>query len=214
MDLRDFITELERSKELERVEGADWDVEIGVVTELCDEKWGPALLFDKIKGYPPGYRVTSNLIATPRRVAAALGFPPDISNIELVRLVKDKFKDLKAIPPTPVSEGPLLENVFEGKDVDLFKFPVPRWHEHDGGRYIGTADMVIMRDPMEDGSMLVPIGFRHMIGYTGDIHLPREAGQDHCGELLGAREVVPCSCCIRGSPSAMDTRFHWSSVGS
>ena len=34
-----------------------------------------------------------------------------------------------------------------GSDIDIFKIPVPRWHEHDGGYYIGTGDMVIMRDP-------------------------------------------------------------------
>jgi UbiD family decarboxylase len=27
----------------------------------------------------------------------------------------------------------------EGKDIDLFKIPVPKWHEHDGGYYTGTA---------------------------------------------------------------------------
>jgi 4-hydroxy-3-polyprenylbenzoate decarboxylase len=27
------------------------------------------------------------------------------------------------------------------------KFPTPRWHEEDGGRYIGTGCMVIMEDP-------------------------------------------------------------------
>ena len=26
-------------------------------------------------------------------------------------------------------------------------FPTPKWHEHDGGRYIGTGDMVIIKDP-------------------------------------------------------------------
>ena len=31
--------------------------------------------------------------------------------------------------------------------MNLQKIPVPRWHEHDGGYYIGTGDMVIMRDP-------------------------------------------------------------------
>ena len=46
-----------------------------------------------------------------------------------------------------VKSGPLLENVHTGKDIDIFKIPVPRWHEHDGGYYIGTGDMVIMRDP-------------------------------------------------------------------
>ena len=46
-----------------------------------------------------------------------------------------------------VASGALLENVKTGDDIDLFKIPVPRWHEHDGGYYIGTGDMVIMRDP-------------------------------------------------------------------
>ena len=40
-----------------------------------------------------------------------------------------------------------MENVRTGNDIDIFKIPVPRWHEHDGGYYIGTGDMVIMRDP-------------------------------------------------------------------
>ncbi|TMA64086.1 MAG: UbiD family decarboxylase [Deltaproteobacteria bacterium] len=35
-------------------------------------------------------------------------------------------------------------------DIDLFKFPVPLWHERDGGRYIGTGHVVITRDPDED----------------------------------------------------------------
>ena len=46
-----------------------------------------------------------------------------------------------------MASGALLENVKTGDDIDLFKIPVPRWHEHDGGYYIGTGDMVIMRDP-------------------------------------------------------------------
>ena len=32
-------------------------------------------------------------------------------------------------------------------DVDILKFPVPIHHEHDGGRYIGTACGVVTRDP-------------------------------------------------------------------
>jgi len=30
-----------------------------------------------------------------------------------------------------------------------FKFPTPRWHEEDGGRYIGTGCLVILQDPDE-----------------------------------------------------------------
>jgi len=40
-----------------------------------------------------------------------------------------------------------LENVLSGDDIDLFKFPVPKWHALDGGRYMGTGDAVITRDP-------------------------------------------------------------------
>ena len=46
-----------------------------------------------------------------------------------------------------VASGPITENVDSGDKVDLLKFPTPRWHEHDGGRYIGTGCMVIMEDP-------------------------------------------------------------------
>src|SRR4029079_2136863 len=34
-----------------------------------------------------------------------------------------------------------------GKDINIQTIPTPRWHEHDGGYYIGTGVMVIMRDP-------------------------------------------------------------------
>ena len=39
-----------------------------------------------------------------------------------------------------------MENVYEGKDIDLLSLPVPHWHEEDGGRYMGTAHLVITRD--------------------------------------------------------------------
>lgn len=51
------------------------------------------------------------------------------------------------------SDGTALvrhENVFNGADVDLLKFPTPRFHEHDGGCYIGTGCVVIMRDHDSD----------------------------------------------------------------
>ena len=49
--------------------------------------------------------------------------------------------------PIEVNGGPLLDNVYEGKDIDITKIPTPRWHEHDGGYFIGTACMVVMKDP-------------------------------------------------------------------
>jgi len=34
-----------------------------------------------------------------------------------------------------------------GAAVDLEKFPAPIWHRHDGGPFIGSGSIVIMRDP-------------------------------------------------------------------
>ena len=42
-----------------------------------------------------------------------------------------------------------MENVLEGEQVDIFKFPVPIHHELDGGRFIGTGDCVITKDPIQ-----------------------------------------------------------------
>ncbi|MBM2832823.1 MAG: UbiD family decarboxylase, partial [Dehalococcoidia bacterium] len=54
---------------------------------------------------------------------------------------------LEKFKPKIVKTGPILENVLSGKDVDLLHFPVPLWHENDGGRYIGTGDAFITKDP-------------------------------------------------------------------
>ncbi len=147
MDLHHNLDQLDRLNELTLVEGADWDVEIGTLTELSEERKGPALLFDRIKDYPPGYRVVSNLLSTPRRMAVAFGFNPGVPNIELVRSLKDTFEHLTPVAPVIVDNGPLLENVVDGQQIDLLRFPAPRWHEADGGRYLGTGDLVIMREP-------------------------------------------------------------------
>lgn len=168
MDLRDFIVHLEQINQLKRVEGADWDLEIGAITELSEERSGPALLFDRVKGYPPGFRVATNLLSTPGRLSTALGIPHDAPRMEMVRLMKDKFRQATLVPPTPVRDGPVLENVVEEKDVDLLRFPVPKWHEYDGGRYLGTGDMVIMRDPKDGwvnaGTYRIQVHDRNTLG--------------------------------------------------
>ena len=64
-DLRTFVGVLESMGETRRLEGADWNLEIGGLTELLSEKQGPALLVDRIRGYPPGYRILTNIFHTP-----------------------------------------------------------------------------------------------------------------------------------------------------
>ena len=57
------------------------------------------------------------------------------------------MKEARSIAPVMVESAPLMQNVSSGKDVNIGSIPTPRWHEHDGGYYIGTGCMVIMKDP-------------------------------------------------------------------
>jgi 4-hydroxy-3-polyprenylbenzoate decarboxylase len=142
-----FLEQLAAMGELRTFEGADWNLEIGALTEIGAEQNAPALLFDDIKGYPKGFRVVSNITAALKRTAFSLGLPMDRSGIELVNAWRTRMQQFKPVPPKTVTDGPVLENVMAGDAVDLDAFPTPRWHEKDGGRYIGTGDAVITRDP-------------------------------------------------------------------
>ncbi|MBI2756858.1 MAG: UbiD family decarboxylase [Chloroflexi bacterium] len=145
-DLRAVLSALEEAGELRMVEGADWDVELGAITELMALRDGPALLFDRIKGCAPGHRVLANLLNSPRRVALLLGLPADTHPLEVVRELRRRLSSIRQADPLEVTDTPVREEVHRGADVDLWEFATPRWHEHDGGRYIGTGCAVVTRD--------------------------------------------------------------------
>ena len=72
------------------------------------------------------------------------------SKVEFVQRYQQRLANLELIPPRYVPSGPVLENVLTGDVVDVLKFPVPRHHELDVARYIGTACCVITKDPDSD----------------------------------------------------------------
>ena len=145
-DLREYLHRLDEAGELKHVKGADWFEEIGAITEIATEKNGPALLFDEITGYAKGYRVASNLFTTPKRTAMAFGLPHEPLD-SLPRRWRARVEGFRAIAPQEIANPPIFENVFSGEAVDLFRFPTPKWHEKDVGRYIGTGVCVIQKDP-------------------------------------------------------------------
>ena len=148
LDLRAFLTEVKAAGELEEISGAHWNLELGALTELfAGQTPTPALLFDNIPDYPKGRRVLSNVLFSPLRQSLALGVPADLRGIPLVQAVKAKLAELKPLAPEEVKDAPVLQNVAQGSDVNVLEFPAPQWHEKDGGRYIGTFDAVISRDP-------------------------------------------------------------------
>src|SRR4029077_12252062 len=163
-DLREFIDASKKVGDWRDIKGADWNLEIGALIETTAETVPqPALLiFDQIKGYPAGFRVLGLAFTSYKRVAVALGLPPDRTKLELVRLASRKIHSAKAIAPEEVSRPPVMENIMTEDQVNLLKFPALRSHEGDGGRYIGTGDVIINADP--------DTGFINMGTYRLQLH--------------------------------------------
>jgi 4-hydroxy-3-polyprenylbenzoate decarboxylase len=55
----------------------------------------------------------------------------------------------RRIPPKIIakSNASVNENVLTGIDIDVTRFPAPKFWPGDGGRYIGTGDITLTRDP-------------------------------------------------------------------
>jgi 4-hydroxy-3-polyprenylbenzoate decarboxylase len=162
--LRSFLARAEALGEVQRIAGADWDLEIGALTETVAEliTEPPALLFDEIKGYPKGFRLLSLPTASAARMALALGLPPDTPRLELLRDTTRRLRDAPAVPPREVADGPVMQNVMRDNEVDLWRFPSIKGHRRDGGRYIGTGCSVFNRDP--------DTGWVNMATYRMQVH--------------------------------------------
>jgi UbiD family decarboxylase len=151
LDLRTWLDEVREFGELSDVIGAEWDLELGAISELNVKKAVPkALLFDEIPGYEKGFRVLTCSTASPARLSSLLRLEMQKTHRGLVQELRGKPKGWQAMAnefdPVVVDQGPILENGQSGDEVDLFAFPSPLWHEKDGGRYIGTGCMVVTKD--------------------------------------------------------------------
>ncbi len=164
-DLRSWITSVESHGEIKTLDGADWNKEIGTLVELNAKARGPALLFDNIKDYPKGFRLLAGAMSSAKRLSLTLGLPVSLEGLDLIRSMKEQMHgwtdELEEFPPMPLKDGAIFQNVDEGEQVDLLKFPAPLWHHEDGARYIGTGSVAIMRE--RDGSWVNLGTYRVMI---------------------------------------------------
>lgn len=162
-DLRDFIDQLERRGELRRI-GIEIDPYLEV-TEICDRTLragGPALLFERPKG--SGVPLLGNLFGTPQRVALGMG-EESVSALrevgKLLAFLKEPdppkgmkeawrtlpiFKKVLDMAPKVCRNAPCQEQVFEGDQVDLGRFPIQHCWPGDAAPLI-TWGLVITRGP-------------------------------------------------------------------
>lgn len=152
-DFRAWLTKLEAEGELIRIKAeVDWRGEIGAISRKALTNEAPATLFENIKDYRTGRctRVFQGGLATKERVALMMGLPKEAGRRQMVDLVKKSWR--ATCPPVITKSGPVKENILQGEEINLYEFPVPKWHQLDGGRYINTWCGVVTRDPETDGS--------------------------------------------------------------
>jgi 4-hydroxy-3-polyprenylbenzoate decarboxylase len=158
-DLREWIKALERAGELRRVRAeVDPVLEITEITDRVSKRGGPALLFEKVKGYP-GARVLINQFGSARRMNLALGVESLDEIAERLRQfmevkspegLLDKLRMLPMLAelgkffPRQVATGPCKEVIL--RDGSLLDLPVLQCWPQDAGRFI-TLPCVISRDP-------------------------------------------------------------------
>jgi UbiD family decarboxylase len=206
LDLRVWLSDIRKIGELKDVIGADWNLELGAISELNVKKdLPPALLFDEIAGYPKGFRVLTCSTSSPARLSSILRLPIQRTHKGLVDALRGKpaqwQSEAAKFDPVFVTNGPVLENVQKENKVDVLAFPAPLWHELDGGRYIGTGCSVVTRDLDSDwvnvGTYRVQAIDRSHVALD---MVPGKHGRIHYDKHKQAGKRFPVAIVLGGDP--------------
>jgi UbiD family decarboxylase len=204
LDLRPWLHKVRELGELTDVRGADWNFELGAISELNVKKdLPPALLFDEIVGYPKGFRVLTCSTSSPARLSSILRLPVQHTHRGLVEILRGKPAQWQAaaaeFDPVVTKTGAALDNV--QKSVDLLAFPSPFWHELDGGRYIGTGCSVVTRDLDSEwvnvGTYRVQLHDKNHVGLD---MVPGKHGRIHYEKHKKAGKRFPVAIVVGGDP--------------
>ncbi|MCA1944990.1 MAG: menaquinone biosynthesis decarboxylase [Desulfovibrio sp.] len=159
-DLHAFLKRLDEQKELVRIkEPLDPYLEIAEVTDRTSKGFGPALLFENVKG--SSFPVLTNAFGSYSRMHMAL----EVESLDAVAEQIQEFmeiekpdsilKKLKLLPklakmanifPKEVTRAPCQDVVYTGDDVDLGIMPVLTTWPGDAGPFI-TLPLVITKNP-------------------------------------------------------------------
>ena len=158
-DLSDFIHELEKNHLLKRITTeVDAELEITEITDRVSKNYGPALLFEKVKGSE--FPVLINAMGTYERMSMALGVEKldDIGNsieefidmtnyLGLMKTVKSlpRLTRMACILPIKLPIKGACQQVIN-HEPDLSKLPVLKCWPDDAGKFF-TLPIVITKDP-------------------------------------------------------------------
>lgn len=196
-DLRSYIAALEAHGLLHRVKTeVDWKYELSHVSKVNEEKKGPGLLYENVKGYD--IPVFTSAFSTPARLAIALEQDPSLTMCQLARTwMKQTTKEL--IKPVFVDNPKVMENVITGDDVDVEMFPSPWFYPDDGGRFFVTAGYMVTQDPDTGWTNLGTyrsqvlgkniLGSQIISGKHADMHMKMYQAR---GQKMPAAVVVGC----------------------
>ncbi|MCL5773126.1 MAG: menaquinone biosynthesis decarboxylase [Firmicutes bacterium] len=215
-NLGEFISLLEKKGMLKRIKTeVDSNLEVTEIADRMVKKGGPALLFEKIKGYEIPLAI--NLFGTMERMNLALGVsnfdeiadrirellaPPEVSTF---------IDKLKAIPllqqisrffPVKVKNAPCQEIVIKETPM-LSRLPVLKCWPLDGGKFI-TLPMVFSKDP-RNGSRNVGM-YRMQIyddGTTGMHWHLHKHGSSHYRGYEEENKVMPVAVALGGDPAVI-----------
>jgi 4-hydroxy-3-polyprenylbenzoate decarboxylase len=224
-DLRDWIKTLDKAGELKRIqEPVDPILEIAEITDRVS-KWGkragikgapggPALLFEKIKGYPGG-RVLMNQFGSERRMKMALdvdslddvaGRIEALLNLKSPESLLGKLKMLPVLagvgrffPRTVAADDAPCKQVILRENFSVLDFPVLQCWPLDGGRFI-TLPCVITRDPKSGKRNVGMYRMQVYDGQTTGMHWQRQkVAAEHLRERLRAAAVADASGDMRAA---------------
>ena len=204
-NLREWISQVQDLEALRTVDGATAEEDAGMLAEmLAHTEDAPAVMMDNIPGYPKGHRLLINANGAKQRIAVTLGLDPTMENLRLVETLAQRLQSMRLLPPQVVEKGPVMENVFEGDEVDLYKYPAPLWHLEDGGRYIGTGCYVITRDPDQRwvnlGTYRGMLQGKNQIGFYVS---PGHHGRLHREKYFSKGKPCPVAIVLGGDPLLM-----------
>ena len=154
---RDYLKKMVEMGEFFEIDDEiDWNLEMGAICRRALETGAPSPIYNKVKGCPDGFRAAEigyQKSGTPgrdwARAAVQLGLPPETGLMEIMAAYNEVMENGTVHPPKIVEskDAPCKENIWLGDDIDLTKFPAPIAHGGDGGRYIQTVGLNILRTP-------------------------------------------------------------------